>query len=148
MAKGKFNKLTKIPYSDEFDPRELRTLEAGLKAENGQDRWDVYYRKNTLFCHRAKTGQGVYQIRLKRRADGSAIVKWAKASKHVMVLGKHYEAALLDFLIARVLLGLDVPFPRHKKVEQQENGGFQKMVFGTAYPEMEVTTRSVKGEFK
>ena len=143
-----FAKMTKIPYADEYSPSEMRKLRAGLKPENGQGRWHIYFRSNTLFCERARTGQGVYQLRIKTQSDGSGRVKWAKASKEVMVMGKHYEAALLDFLIARIMLEIDVPFPRHKKVEQAKEGGFQNMIFGTDFPETEVTTRSVKGKFK
>lgn len=140
--------MTKIPYRDEFDLKEFEIIRKGVKASSPNEPWDIAFHRNILYCRRARTGQGVYQLRLKPRKDGSAIVKWAKASKDVMVLGKQYEAALLDFLIARIVLGLDVPFPRHKKVEQAKEGGFQKMVFGTDHPEVEVTNRSVKGRYK
>jgi len=143
-----FRKLTKIPYSDAFDLKEMRTLRDGLEPEDGNKRWQIYFRKNTLCCVRARSGQGVYQVRIKTLRNGSGIVKWAKASKEVMVIGKHYEAALLDFLIARIVLDLDVPFPRHAKIEQSKEGGFQHMIFGTDHPEVEVTTRSIKGQFK
>lgn len=145
---GKFRKMKKIPYGDHYDPDEFQILQSGLKPETSKDLWEIYFKKNTLYCHRAQTGQGVYQIRLKAQRDGSAIVKWAKASKDVIVLNRHYEAALLDFLIANIMLGLDVPFPRHKKVDQPIDGAFQNLVFGTNYAEAEVTTRTLKKQFK
>lgn len=148
MANPDFQKMSKIPYSDEFDPGEFSVIRDGLTARTQNDRWDIVFRRDILYCRRARSGQGVYQVKIKRKRDGSGIVKWAKASKDVMVLGKHYEAALLDFLMARILLGLDVPFPRHKKVEQERDGGFQKMIFGTKHPEVEVSNRTVKGQFK
>jgi len=148
MAKDAFQKMKKIPYGDEFGREEFDTIRKGMRAKAPGDRWDVVFRKDTLYCRRARSGQGAYQVRIKRMRYGAGIVKWAKASKDIMVMGKHYEAALLDFLIARVLLDLDVPFPRHKKIEQDREGGFQKMVFGTEHPEIEVTNRTIKGQFK
>lgn len=148
MAKDAFQKMKKIPYADEFEPNEFEIIRKGLRAESPNDCWDIVFRKDTLYCRRARSGQGAYLIRIKSTRDGAGIVKWAKASKDIMILGKHYEAALLDFLIARVLLGLDVPFPRHKKIEQDRKGGFQKVVFGTDFPEIEVTNRTIKGRYK
>ncbi len=144
----KFKNLKKIPYADEFDPSEVRTLKRGLVPKAKEDKWFIYFKKHTMFFHRRRTGQGAYQVRLKLRRDGSAKVKWAKASKDVIVIDKHYEAALLDFLIANLLLELDIDFPRHVKIEEPAKGVFQKTVAGTENKETIVSKRDLRGAFK
>jgi len=148
LPRRKFRKLSKIPYGDAFDRTEMKVLMRGLFPEEDKDRWFVYFEKNTLFFHRSNSGQGVYQVRFKLHRDGSGNVRWAKASKDVMVINKHYEAAILDFLIAHVILGYDVPFPRHNKLEELAEGEFQRSVAGTECEEELVRTSTIKGQFR
>lgn len=144
----RFGKTTKIPYSDGFDFREMAVLKDGLRPESASDKWTSFFKRKTLYLHRARTGKGVYQLKFKINNDGSGEVRWAKACKDIIVIDKHYEAALLDFLIAHVLLGHDIEFPRHIKVDQNKPGQFQNTIAGTDCPEIEVTTKMIKGQFK
>ncbi len=143
-----FLKLTKIPFTDEFTPAEFYRLQAGLVPQAESDRWFIFFDKNTLNFHRSKTGQGVYQVRLKRRRDGSALVKWAKASKDIIVINKAYEAAILEFLIANLLLGQNISFPLHNKVDEDKPGDFQNMISGTDYPEVTIDKKILKRNYK
>ncbi len=145
---GEFGKLTKIPYSDGFDAGEMNILREGFRPKTTADKWLSLFSRKTLYLHRSQTGKGIYQLRFKLNKDGSGDVKWAKASKDVIVIDKHYEAALLDFIIAHVLLGHDIQFPRHAKVDQNGPGHFQNAIAGTEQVETEVTTRMIKGQFK
>lgn len=144
----KFRHLTKIPFTDEFNPKEMARLRNGLVPESKEDKWFVFFSGKTLYFHRSWTGQGVYQIRLKLRKDGAAIVKWAKCSKDVIVIDKRYEAALLEFLVGHLLLGYDIPFPLHEKVEDDEPGVFQHAISGTNHTETMVNKKSLKRRFK
>lgn len=143
-----FGKLSKIPYGDEYDLKEMQILKSGIQPNSGECQWVSHFKGNTLFLHRARTGKGIYQIRFKVNRNGSGRVKWAKACKDIIVVDKHYEAALLDFIIAHVILGHDIKFPRHIKVEQDSTGDFQKAIAGTESAEIEVTTKTLKGRFK
>jgi len=144
----KFRRLTKIPFTDEFDPKEMARLRQGLVPNSKEDKWFVFFRGKTLYFHRSWTGQGVYQIRLKLRKDGSGIVRWAKCSKDVMVIDRRYEAALLEFIVGYLLLDYDIPFPLHDKVEDDEPGVFQYAVTGTKQTEVTVNKKSLKSRFK
>lgn len=147
-ALQKFGKMSKIPYGDEFNPKEMDVLKSGLRPSSAEDLWLSHFRGKTLFLHRARTGKGIYQIRFKLNKDGTGRVKWAKACKDIIVVDKHYEAALLDFIIAHIMLGYDIEFPRHIKVDQDREGHFQKEISGTQCTEKKVTTKLLKGRFK
>ena len=144
----KFRKLTKIPYTDEYTSAELEAISNGLLPSNPDDKWFVYFEKNILSFHRAATGQGVYRIRIKSHRDGSGVVKWARCTKEVMTIDKRYEAAVLNFLISNLLLGQNIPFPRHVKLEEQQSGEYQSMIAGTDFEEITVDNKTLKRMYK
>ena len=143
-----FRRLTKIPFKDEYNRDELGRLKEGLVPEAMEDKWFIYFHNNCLYFHRSWTGQGVYQVALKVRRNGTAVVKWAKASKDVIVIDKRYEAAILEFLIANLLLGYDIPFPKHEKIQDEQPGVFQHVISATGYKETTVDKKSLKRTFK
>ena len=146
--RDKFRKLAKIPYSDEFSPDEMHDIAQGLVPQKDSGRWFVYFEKNILSFHRSATGQGVYRIRIKTNRNGSGVVKWARCSKEVMTIDKRYEAAVLNFLISNLLLGQDIPFPRHVKLEEGKPGEYQNIIAGTDFEETIVDKRILKRLYK
>ncbi len=144
----KFRKLAKIPYTDEFSPNEMRALSRGLVPKNDTDKWFVYFEKGILSFHRSATGQGVYRVRIKTNKNRSGVVKWARCTKEVMTIDKRYEAAILNFLVSNLLLGQDIPFPRHIKLEERKPGEYQAMLAGTEFEETIVDKRVLKRLYK
>ncbi|NNE56468.1 MAG: hypothetical protein HKN36_00010 [Hellea sp.] len=144
----KFRAMKKIPYSDEFSAREIRAIQTGIRPSRNKDRWLIIFEKNRLNFHRAKTGDGIYQIRIKTKRDGSGFVKWAKGCKDVNVINKRYEAEILAFLVSNLILDGDVPFPRHKSLEESRPGEFQFELAGTDYPEEIIDNRKLKQLYK
>ena len=147
-TREEFRRLTKIPFKDEFDAGEFSRLKQGLIPETQEDKWFIFFQNDCLYFHRSWTGQGVYQLALKPRRDGSAVVKWAKASKDVIVIDKRYEAAILEFLVANLLLGYDIPFPKHEKIDDEQPGVFQHVISGTGYAETRVDKKSLKRKYR
>ena len=103
-----FKQCVPTPYHAAFDPKQLIRLKAGLIPRAMEDKWFIYYEQPELFFHRSWTGQPVYRLTLAGSADGGATVTEALWSKELATAAKDgadYQARLVEFLIANLLLG-------------------------------------------
>lgn len=133
-----FTAGTRIPFDARFTTAEFARLEAGLIPEVMEDKWFVYFQAPHLFLHRSWTGEPVYRVELEREADGASVVEalWADDGLAVDEAERVYQARLLEFLIANLLLGQRKPFPLRENAEESMAGILQHHVAGTAFPEV------------
>jgi hypothetical protein len=133
-----FKGCVPIPYHAAFDAEQFVRLKAGLIPQAMEDKWCIYYEEPELFFHRSWTGQPVYRLTLATLADGGATVSEALWSKEFAVVSKHgpgYQAQLLDFLVANLLLRQSKSFPLPSGLREPMPGVFQHHVSGTGFPE-------------
>jgi hypothetical protein len=102
-----------VPYRETFTAVELKHLRAGHVPEGMDDKWFVYFEAPHLFLHRSWTGKPVYRVELAVTEDGAEVVEALWSTLFPMSKGNEveYQAALLRFLIAELLLGKNPPFP-------------------------------------
>ena len=109
-----------------------------------EDKWFVYYEGRELFFHRSWTGQPVYRISLATLEDGGAEVTETLWSKELAVASKDgpdYQARLLGFLVANLLLGQSLPFPLPSNLREPMPGVFQHHISGTGFPDVQHTSK-------
>lgn len=123
-----------VPYSASFKADEFDRLRNGLIPEAMEDKWFIYYEAPHLYLHRSWTGQAVYRVHLDE-TDSGATVREAHCA--VENTSPAYEAAVLDFLIANLLLGQATPFPLPPGADGAD-GILQHHIAGTGYPEAKV----------
>jgi hypothetical protein len=128
----------RIPCRETFTADEYERLRQGLMPESMEDKWAIFFEAPFLYLNRSWTGLLCYRIRLDADADGCRVVE-ALASSHVqMVDGDEYEAALVSFLLRRLMLRQPVSFPVPGSGAPGPSGIFQHAVSGTAFPEASV----------
>jgi hypothetical protein len=98
-----------IPLSMAFDESEYEQLRLGLVPREMEDKWFIFFEEDILYFHRSWTGMCVFLVRLKAAA-GKYEVFEAWTTKE-MAEKTTDPLPLLEFLINRLLLGKDVPFP-------------------------------------
>jgi hypothetical protein len=139
-----FKECVPIPYHAAFNDEQFGRLKSGLVPRAMEDKWFVYYEDRQLFFHRSWTGQPVYRIGLAALEAGGAEVTEALWSKELAVAwkeGPDYQARLLDFLVANLLLGESLPFPRPSNLQEPMPGIFQHNISGTGFPEVQHTSK-------
>ncbi|MBO9711936.1 hypothetical protein [Sphingomonas sp.] len=129
-----FGELVPIDWRRSFTAAERVRLETGLVPEAMEDKWFIYWDAPSLFLHRSWTGLGVFRVDLAPVGDGAEVVAaWRMADPPAEDLA--YEARLLDFLIANLLLREGKPFPKPEGLSEPMPGVYQHVVSGTGYPE-------------
>ncbi len=106
-------KRARLDYERTFSSAEHARVVRGLVPEQMEDKWFVFYEAPWLWFHRSWTGIAIYGVRLRLEAEGSVVEEaWVnRAPEEYAATDDAHDAALLGFLIDRLLLGRDVPFP-------------------------------------
>jgi hypothetical protein len=103
----------RLAYERRFTAEEHARLALGLVPHNSDDKWFIFLEGDWLYLHRSWTGACMYAVRLEPADGGSAVVEaWAnRAPDQYTRTDDEYDARLLRFLVDRLLLGQDAPFP-------------------------------------
>ena len=139
-----FTAGTRIPYEATFAADDVARLEAGLVPETMEDKWFVHFEAPYVFLHRSWTGKPVYRVELKRESNSASVVEalWAGDASAADEANTAYQALLLEFLIANLLLGQARPFPRPADAQEAVPGILQHHVAGTGLQEVTVSKKT------
>jgi len=96
-----------------FSSEEYQRLRLGLIPQQMEDKWFIYLEDDWLCFHRSWTGVCIYQVQLKADAGGYQVAEaWVNRDpQQYKSTDDDYDATLLHYLIDRLLLAQDVPFP-------------------------------------
>jgi hypothetical protein len=103
----------RLAYERRFTAEEHGRLAMGIVPRNSDDKWFVFLEGGWLYLHRSWTGACMYAVRLGAADGGSEVAEaWAnRAPEQYTRTDDDYDARLLRFLVDRLLLGQDAPFP-------------------------------------
>jgi O-acetyl-ADP-ribose deacetylase len=106
-------KRAAIPLQRRFDPEEHARLALGLIPQQMEDKWFIYLEDDWIHFHRSWTGKTIYQVRLRPAGEGSVVEEaWVNRDlDEYKGTDDAKDAAMLSFLIERLLLGRHVMFP-------------------------------------
>ena len=125
----------RLQYSRAFDRAEHERLTRGIVPGQMEDKWFVFYEAPWLWFHRSWTGVAIYAVRLRLAeenadenadedpgadADAASAVEEAWANRdpaQYRETDDAHDAAILSFLVERILLGRDAPFPIRPTVD-------------------------------
>lgn len=130
-----------LGYQALFKDAEADCLIRGLKPEEMEDKWFVYFEDGWLYLHRSWTGALIYWLKLEGSPAGSRVTEsWVNRDPgQYAETDIAYDRSMLDFLIRRMLLSQDVPFPiRASEAASSPKGIYQHHIVGRAFPEKEV----------
>ena len=96
-----------------YSPEEYENIKFGFIPRVMEDKWFIYIDEDWMHLHRSWTGFCIYQVRLERIDDEYMIAEASVNRDPNQYTGADtaHDARLLVFLIDRLLLGKDVPFP-------------------------------------
>jgi hypothetical protein len=102
-----------LPYRRSFDAGEIERLTVGLLPRQMEDKWLIYREGEWLHFHRSWTGICIYAVRLAALDVGSAVSEaWVNRDpEQYKVVDERYDTEILGYLVERLLLGRQVPFP-------------------------------------
>jgi tetratricopeptide (TPR) repeat protein len=87
-----------------ISPQKYKMIQKGLIPQKDEDKWFVYFEKDTLFCHRSSDGQCIYEIQFKEE-DGeySSTNLYIEGDEEIYVAKPEVE---LFFVMILVHIGL------------------------------------------
>jgi hypothetical protein len=130
--------LIHIPYEDAFSDHEIAQIRLGVIPRSMDEKWFIFFEPPFLFFHRSWTGRLIYRLEIEDEFPG-ARVKDARVVDDPQFYRRQsdeYEACLVSFLVRRVMLEQDVPFPVPEALRQHVPGLYQHHVVGLGVPEI------------
>jgi hypothetical protein len=106
-------KRVTIPLDRLFGRAEMRKIRAGLRPEQMEDKWFIYWQDEALYFHRSWTGLCIYILRFKAEGDSMRMIQ-AEVNRDPEQYGNDndkYDADLISYLIDVLLLGRAAHFP-------------------------------------
>lgn len=104
---------TTIHLERRFSAEEMECIQRGCIPREMEDKWFIYWEKDTLFFHRSWTGHCVYVVRF--RVDGEEFLMFEadlnRASEQYKATSDEADAALISYLVDSLLLRRSVDFP-------------------------------------
>ena len=109
----------RLPYARAFDASEHERLLRGIVPAQMEDKWFVFYEAPWLWFHRSWTGVAIYGVQLRVGEGGSEVeAAWAnRAPEQYRETDDAHDAAILSYLVERILLGREAPFPIRPSVD-------------------------------
>jgi hypothetical protein len=109
----------RIPYVRTFDAAEHERVTRGIVPAEMEDKWFVFHETPWLWFHRSWTGVAIYGVKLGVTDAGSTVEEaWVnRAPEQYRETDDAHDAAILSFLVERILLGREATFPIRPSVD-------------------------------
>ena len=99
-----------------------------------EDKWFIYYENETLHIHRSWTGILVFQLIFSSQDNTSRVIKTI-VNRDITEYNQqddNYDIKFLNFLIDRLLLNKQVPFPTQDSIEPGKQDIYRHAMIGNA----------------
>jgi len=125
---------TALPLSRTFTHDEYIALALGYKPRSPLEKWFIFMEDETLFFHRAQTGSCIFEAPLARSAENVTLraAQVNREPQQYRSTDDEYDAALLNYLIDRFLLGRWVPLPLPRDMPREHADRHRRHVIGDA----------------
>lgn len=96
---------------------EYQQIQVGHIPEDMDDKWFIYFENGWLNLHRSWTGNCTYRLRFEPTEAGYQVVEaWVNRNPNqYKETDDKYDSQLVVFLVNRILLGKDYPFPHREE---------------------------------
>lgn len=123
-----------LPLRGRYDAAEAERLRRGLAPSHPEDRWHIFYEDEHLYLHRRISGVCIYALHLRPEGEGLAVQSaWVNRDPAQYTQADlSWDAALAQWLIDRLLLGLRRPFPAKPGLDPDRAHNFALTVAGRA----------------
>ena len=110
-SEWKLHKMPKphatIRVSRHFSAREIEKIEMGFRPESMDDKWFIFYEKDSLHIHRSWTGYCIYVVHFEKKGRDYVVceVHANRNPKQYGVSDDSYDAQMAFWVIDFILLG-------------------------------------------
>jgi hypothetical protein len=104
---------TKLPFGRTFSQAEYDRVALGFVPRSMEDKWFIYSGKNRVYFHRSWSHHCIYELHLQQLKNGAKVIEaWVNRNpERYRFRNDDYDVKLLAFIIDRLLLSYDFPFP-------------------------------------
>ena len=144
IAKASDWKTEKMPdevgildFQKVYSPEEFDRIKLGLIPKEMEDKWFIYFENQSLNIHRSWTGYHIYQITIQSQEDNTYKIIQTLVNRNKDQYNQQnyeYDVLLIDYLIDRLLLGKNVPFPTPTALTGETSTIFKHSMVGYATP--------------
>lgn len=131
--------VKELVFEREFSRVEMEQIQSGLVPKEMEDKWFIYYDNDSLNFHRSWTGHQIYKLTF-THLDTTSKVTHILVNRDASEYNEQddiYDINLLNFLIDRLLLNKNVPFPTRESIEKDKQAIFRNSVIGYGRPNKE-----------
>jgi hypothetical protein len=121
-----------LAFEREYSQPEMEQIKLGLIPKEMEDKWFIYYENDTLSFYRSWTGHQIYRVTFSQ-TDTKNRVTHATVNRDPSQYNQQddaYDIKLLNFLIDRLLLNKNVPFPLHDSIEEDKQAIYRHSMIG------------------
>ena len=118
-----------------YSREDVERIKLGLIPEVMEDKWFIYHADGWLYFHRSWTGFCVYEVEFLADGEGARLgtIRVSRDLEQYQESNAAFDLDLLRFLIDRLLLGRDAPFPAPpRQGNPVENALFRHSTVGHA----------------
>jgi hypothetical protein len=118
-----------------FSAPEFALLRRGLLPQDMDDKWFIYCQNNVLHFHRSWTGHEIYQLGFDTSDPASVTTSHCWVTRdpaHYTGTDAAEDAAILGYLIDRLLLNRDIAFPSPAALPPQEAAVLRHNIVGNS----------------
>ena len=121
-----------LPLLRRFNAEETTRLRRGLVPRDVEDKWFICCDEDQLLLYRAWTGICIYGATLRPDPNGCTLVSpWVNREPSQYAQSDlDWDSALASWLIERLLLGRELPFPARKGLSPDKAHAFEHTVVG------------------
>ena len=123
-----------LPLTRTFTYDEYIALALGYQPASPLEKWFIFLEEDVLFFHRAQTGSCIFQAPLERGATAVTLraAEVNRDPEQYRNTADDYDAALLNYLIDRFLLGRWLPLPLPRTMPREHVAQHRRHVIGDA----------------
>jgi len=112
----------RIPFAAEYSRLEFEQIRLGLRPEEMEDKWFIFFEDNVLYLHRSWTGFCIYRVGFTESGEKFSVtsVEVNRNEEQYKQSDDTYDARILGFLIDRLLLKKQTAFPLPPGMQDQE----------------------------
>ena len=117
-----------------YSAAEAERIRFGLVPAQMEDKWFIFLEDAWLYLHRSWSGYCMFRLRLEAAGEGLRVAEaWVNRDPEQYEGGDDvYDVALLAYLIDRLLLGRQPPFPFPEGLQPDAESLFRHHMVGWA----------------
>lgn len=106
--------MVPIDFEKSYSNTDSEVLRKGVRAMSMDEKWDIFFDKNTLSFHRSWTGRGIFKIEFLEQENELIVERAFVEENFSNQQGNDYCSSLLNWIIEVVIFRRRTEHPKVK----------------------------------